>query len=307
MIATANPGKLREFQALLAGLPFAPGRARSARRDRSRGDRHHVRRERLAQGASRRGGERAAPRSPMTRGSRSMLSAARPASTRRATRVRQQGMRPPWMRRNNAKLMAALAGRAVRGAPRPLPLRARLPRRPRGPCTAHHAGRVGGIHPRGAARRRWIRLRPLFLAPRAGLTAAELEPERKNRLSHRGAALRALRRALAALRTPSVCGIRAWPPHARYRSRCTCTCPGACANARTATSIRTSSNPPRPSGDYIDALIRDFEAELAGSRRPPDRGHFLRRRHAEPVRARGFRPVARGIRVARPHRAAMPR
>ena len=38
---------------------------------------------------------------------------------------------------------------------------------------------------------------PLFLDPAAGLTAAELDPERKDALSHRGQALRALRAALA--------------------------------------------------------------------------------------------------------------
>ena len=38
---------------------------------------------------------------------------------------------------------------------------------------------------------------PLFLDPAAGLTAAELEPERKDALSHRGKALRALRAMLA--------------------------------------------------------------------------------------------------------------
>lgn len=39
---------------------------------------------------------------------------------------------------------------------------------------------------------------PLFLDPAAGRTAAELPPERKDALSHRGQALRALRAALAA-------------------------------------------------------------------------------------------------------------
>jgi XTP/dITP diphosphohydrolase len=38
---------------------------------------------------------------------------------------------------------------------------------------------------------------PYFWLPELGLTAAELEPERKNRLSHRGKALQALRSALA--------------------------------------------------------------------------------------------------------------
>ncbi len=38
---------------------------------------------------------------------------------------------------------------------------------------------------------------PVFLVPTHGLTAAELEPAEKNRLSHRGQALRAMRRLLA--------------------------------------------------------------------------------------------------------------
>ena len=41
---------------------------------------------------------------------------------------------------------------------------------------------------------------PLFFDPAAGCTAAELPPERKDALSHRGRAMRALRAALAAAR-----------------------------------------------------------------------------------------------------------
>ena len=40
---------------------------------------------------------------------------------------------------------------------------------------------------------------PLFLAGASGLTSAELEPEHKNRISHRGQALRAMHRELAGL------------------------------------------------------------------------------------------------------------
>lgn len=39
---------------------------------------------------------------------------------------------------------------------------------------------------------------PVFLDPQTGLTAAELEPERKNRISHRGQALRVLQQRLGA-------------------------------------------------------------------------------------------------------------
>jgi XTP/dITP diphosphohydrolase len=37
---------------------------------------------------------------------------------------------------------------------------------------------------------------PIFYVPEAGMTSAELSPEEKNRLSHRGKALRAMREAL---------------------------------------------------------------------------------------------------------------
>ena len=55
-------------------------------------------------------------------------------------------------------------------------------------------GRVLGA-PRGAG---GFGYDPLFLDPVAGRTAAELSPERKDTLGHRGQALRALRTALAA-------------------------------------------------------------------------------------------------------------
>jgi XTP/dITP diphosphohydrolase len=42
---------------------------------------------------------------------------------------------------------------------------------------------------------------PHFLVPALGLTTAEMEPEQKNRLSHRGEALRALWPKLRALLT----------------------------------------------------------------------------------------------------------
>ncbi len=71
---------------------------------------------------------------------------------------------------------------------------------------------------------------PYFWLPELNQTAAELQPAEKNRLSHRGKALRALRDQLGrrSRESTSVAGA------------CTCTCPGACANARTAISIRIS-------------------------------------------------------------------
>ena len=99
---------------------------------------------------------------------------------------------------NNGKLLRALAGtpegeRAARFEcavvwmrdPRdPVPLIAR----------GTWAGRVLEA-PRGA---NGFGYDPLFLDPAAGLTAAELPPERKDALSHRGQALRALRAMMPA-------------------------------------------------------------------------------------------------------------
>ena len=99
---------------------------------------------------------------------------------------------------NNEKLLRALAGvpegeRAARfecavvwmRSPRdPVPLIAR----------GTWAGRVLEA-PRGA---NGFGYDPLFLDPAAGLTAAELPPERKDALSHRGQALRALRAMMPA-------------------------------------------------------------------------------------------------------------
>ena len=43
-----------------------------------------------------------------------------------------------------------------------------------------------------------------------------------------------------------------------------CTCPGACANARTATSIRTPRREGIPERAYLDALRSDLEQALPG-------------------------------------------
>ena len=99
---------------------------------------------------------------------------------------------------NNEKLVRALAGVPeeersarfecavvwMRGPCDPVPLIAR----------GTWAGRVLEA-PRGT---NGFGYDPLFLDPLSGLTAAELSPERKDALSHRGQALRALRAALAA-------------------------------------------------------------------------------------------------------------
>ena len=62
-----------------------------------------------------------------------------------------------------------------------------------------------------------------------------------------------------------------------------------------------------PDASYIDALIRDFDAELPQVGGPADRHGILRRRHAEPVPARRFRPAARRPAAAHRIRRTMPK
>jgi XTP/dITP diphosphohydrolase len=62
-------------------------------------------------------------------------------------------------------------------------------------CQASWEGRIARL-PRGAG---GFGYDPLFLVGDGMITAAELDPERKNRVSHRGQALRALVAALTAI------------------------------------------------------------------------------------------------------------
>jgi len=105
----------------------------------------------------------------------------------------REGTREERDARNNAKLLASLGGERkahyrcvmvlVRSAGDPEPLVAE---------GAWH-GEIARA-PRGA---NGFGYDPLFLLPARGLTAAELPPEEKNRVSHRG---RAAARLLAALK-----------------------------------------------------------------------------------------------------------
>ena len=84
VIATHNPGKLREIAALIEPLGIDLRRRRRARPARARGDRQHLRRQCRSEGA--RGGRpvAACPRSPTTAACASMRCTAGPASSRRA-------------------------------------------------------------------------------------------------------------------------------------------------------------------------------------------------------------------------------
>jgi len=191
VIATSNPGKLREFQALLADLAVAP----------------------VAQGAL---GVTAPEETGTTFAANALLKARHAAAASGAAAIADDsglevdalgGAPGIYSARyageaagdaaNNAKLVAALQG---------VPFAARRARYrcalvyldgPGDPAPLHTQGVWEGYileAPRGAG---GFGYDPYFWLPELGLTAAELEPERKNRLSHRGSALQALRRALA--------------------------------------------------------------------------------------------------------------
>ena len=192
IIATGNPGKLREFQALLAGLPFDPVSQASV-------------------------GVRAPEETGTTFLSNALLKARHAAATTGEPAIADDsglevdaldGAPGIYSARyagpaaedaaNNAKLLRALAGIA--------PAR----RRARYRCVLVY---VDGPHdtsplcadgaweghivdePRGAG---GFGYDPHFWLPDLEMTAAELDPDEKNRLSHRGRAMRDLRARLEA-------------------------------------------------------------------------------------------------------------
>jgi XTP/dITP diphosphohydrolase len=196
VIATANPGKVREFQTLLSGLPFAPI-AQSA----------------LGIAAPEETGTTFAENALLKARHAAVASGAAAIADDSGLEVDALGGAPGiYSARyagegagdaaavdaaNNAKLVAALAG---------LPFEARRARYrcalvylegPGDPAPLFTQGVWEGYvleAPRGAG---GFGYDPYFWLPEQGATAAELEPEQKNRLSHRGAALHALIAALA--------------------------------------------------------------------------------------------------------------
>jgi XTP/dITP diphosphohydrolase len=190
VIATANPGKVREFRALLAGLPFAP----------------------MEQGAL---GVNSPEETGATFTENAWIKAHHAAAASGAAAIADDsglevdalgGAPGIYSARyagetsgdaaNNAKLVAALRG---------VPFEARRARYrcalvyvdgPQDVAPLHAQGVWEGYileTPRGSG---GFGYDPYFWLPDLELTAAELEPERKNRLSHRGTALQALRAAL---------------------------------------------------------------------------------------------------------------
>jgi XTP/dITP diphosphohydrolase len=211
VIATGNPGKLREFQALLAGLAVrliaqgALGVAAPAETGTTFAEnallkaRHAAAASGAAAIADDSGLEvDALGGAPGIYSARYASDAVRDATAADAGAVHAGAVQAGAVQAaNNAKLMAALKGAPFES------------RRARYRCalvyldgpadaTPLHAQGVWEGYileaPRGSG---GFGYDPYFWLPELELTAAELDPERKNRLSHRGVALQALRRALA--------------------------------------------------------------------------------------------------------------
>ncbi len=192
IVATANPGKLREFRALLEGLAFAPETQASA-------------------------GVTAPEETGTTFFANALLKAHHAAAaTGEAAVADDSGLEVDALggapgvysaryagpgaddAANNAKLLAALSG-VPPGA-----------RRARYRCVLVYLDGPGDLEPltavgtwegcivdapRGAG---GFGYDPYFWLPDLAMTAAELDPAEKNRLSHRGRAMRELRAKLEA-------------------------------------------------------------------------------------------------------------
>jgi XTP/dITP diphosphohydrolase len=192
VIATANAGKLGEFQALLAGLPFVPVSQASigVPSPDETGTSFAANALIKARHAAAATGEAA-----IADDSGLEVDALGGAPGIYSARYAGEGAADEA---NNAKLLAALAGLApparraryrcalvyVDGPDDPRPLEAE----------GFWEGSILDA-PRGSG---GFGYDPYFWLPERGATAAELEPEEKNRLSHRGRALAALRELLGA-------------------------------------------------------------------------------------------------------------
>jgi XTP/dITP diphosphohydrolase len=194
VIATANCGKLREFRALLADLPFAPV-SQSALGVASPEETGATFLENALLKA--RHAAEASGAAAIADDSGIEVDALGGAPGIFSARYAGEGAGDVA---NNAKLIAAL-----RGLP-PEARRARYrcalvyldgPSNPAPLCAEGvWEGRILDS-PRGSG---GFGYDPYFWVPALEATAAELDPEQKNRLSHRGQALRALRAALLARR-----------------------------------------------------------------------------------------------------------
>lgn len=185
VLASRNAGKLRELRDLLAGMPVAveawegelPPEDGATLEENARGKARAVA---AATGAAAVGDDTGLEVEALG-GAPGVLSArfAGPACDPAA---------------NIAKLLAALAGvpRERRGARFRTVLCLCAPGRPDAVCEGTLAGEIADVR-RGAG---GFGYDPLFLVPDVGRTLAEMAPAEKNAISHRGRAVRALRREI---------------------------------------------------------------------------------------------------------------
>ena len=170
VLASNNPGKLAELQALFAPLGIELVRAGRARHRRGRGAARHLRRERAGQGAPRGAAQRPARRSPTTPACASTRSAALPGVASAHFAPLRQLRRPRSERRPRTTpttrcCSSSLQGRADRRARFVSTLVARAPRRRS--RAADRRRPLAGRDRARAARQRRLRLRPADLHPGA--------------------------------------------------------------------------------------------------------------------------------------------
>jgi XTP/dITP diphosphohydrolase len=207
IVATSNPGKLREFRALLAGLPFdlhslgelgvaAPEETGASFAENAMLKARHAVAAALAAGL---GGISPPEVAAIADDSGLEVDALGGAPGIYSARYAGAGADDAA---NNAKLLEALAGMCreqrvaryrcalafVSGEPDEAPLMAE----------GVWEGVIVDV-PRGSG---GFGYDPYFWLPDLDVTAAQLEPEQKNRLSHRGIAMRALRDQLMARHRP---------------------------------------------------------------------------------------------------------
>ena len=186
VLATGNPGKLQELQALLAPLGFEVAAAVAVHARERRGNRADLRRERDSQGAARR-----AARGLPAIADDSGLEVDALQGAPGIYSARYAGERASD-EDNLRKLLAALRGR--KAAERTARYRCALVymRWEHDPspliCQASWEGRITEA-PRGSG---GFGYDPIFELSQRSVTAAELPAAEKNQLSHRGKALRGL-------------------------------------------------------------------------------------------------------------------
>ena len=190
VLASGNPGKLREFRQMLAPLGFDV--VPQAELDISEANEPHATFVENALAKARHASERAglpafADDSGICVAALGGAPGVQSARYAGALRTGSAGGREDQDARNNAKLLAALAATIDRRAHYYCVIV--LVRHPADPEPLIAEGRWHGeviAEPRGT---NGFGYDPYFLVPQRGRTAAELAPDEKNALSHRGQAL----------------------------------------------------------------------------------------------------------------------